>query len=295
MEPSIEHAQNANSGSDAILEFAAESPLRQFKGFIRQVCDDLLSARAPAYRLFKSAIAQRYRHSSLGLLWAFLPSAIVAAIVSLGQKHVPALAPIDISGQFYAIFGLILFQTLLETFNTQRCLFTANRHQLNRHRRILEASFLAGLLDNLFSLAVKLPILIGALILCGVHPASTVILGLFGILLVLAFGTTLGILAAPWNALRGDLNHVMGFFPWILAATTPVFVKPTVDSLCWKYYLLNPLTWVFEAVRNFFYGNATMGDGIVMLLVCSITFILLPVSWLICRIARPYVIERTKV
>jgi lipopolysaccharide transport system permease protein len=277
-------------------EYTAESPLKRPKNFLRVALRDLVSSSYTAYRLFRSQNAQRYRYSSLGFLWAFAPSAMTALIVTLGQRaHLRALSPTDIPGQFYAVFGLILLQTFLEPLNTQRFLFSGNRHLLSRGGPILEASLLAGLADNLFSMVLKLPLLVTMFLFCNVQCANTIVFGLFGVFLTSLMGTTAGLLLAPWAALKQDVHHMMIFVPWLALAATPVLIKPRLDSPLWFYYQMNPLTWIFDAVRDLSYGHATICSGTVLLLMLLVAIVGLPAAWLLCRIARPYVIERSLV
>lgn len=274
--------------------YSAESPLKQPRIFFKEAVRDLATSSYTAYRLFRAQIAQRYRHSSLGLLWAFAPSALTALGVTLAQRaHISGLTTGDVPGQFYAVFGLILLQTFLEPLNTQRQIFTSNAHLLNRRGPILEASMLAGLADNLFGLAIKLPLLAGIFLACNVAPAHTLLLGLLAIPLMLMLGTCSGLVLAPWNGLKKDFSHLMVFIPALLFAITPVVVQPNFNSVLYHYYQFNPLTWIFEAARHLSYGHATTTDGIVLLSMAFSSLVGLPLSWLFCRIARPFVVERT--
>jgi ABC-type polysaccharide/polyol phosphate export permease len=87
----------------------------------------------------------------------------------------------------------------------------------------------------------------------------------------------------------------MIFVPWLALAATPVLIKPRLDSPLWFYYQMNPLTWIFDAVRDLSYGHATICSGAVLLLMLLVAIVGLPAAWLLCRIARPYVIERSLV
>jgi lipopolysaccharide transport system permease protein len=274
--------------------YSSESPLKSPRLFLNEALRDLAASSYSAYRLFRSQIVQRYRHSSFGLLWAFAPSALTAAVVTLAQRaQISGLSPSDVPGQFYAVFGLIVLQTFLEPLNTQRTLFTANGHLLNRRGPILEASMLSGLADNLFGLAIKLPLFIGMFLVCNVTMANTILLGIGALQLTLLLGSCVGLLLAPWNGLKKDLSHMMVFIPGLLFAITPVVLEPATSSRLYSYYQYNPLTWIFEAVRHFSYGYATTFDGVVLAGMTLIALIGLPLSWFFCRLARPFVVERT--
>ncbi|HEY9772531.1 MAG TPA: hypothetical protein V6C81_01845 [Planktothrix sp.] len=286
--------QKAPTISQIRLEFGSDSPLLSPKRFVTDGVRDLLSAREAAYRLFRSSIALRYKRSSLGLFWAFAPTILMAATVTVGQKaHLTAFASTGVPPQFYAIFGLVLLQTFLDAFNALRLVFVSNRTLLFHHRTIMEASLLAGLGDNLFALSLRFLLLIGVFLLCGVVPAATAVVGLVGLLILAGLGATCGLLVAPLNGVKGDLNHLAGFLPLLLMACTPVVVKPPSGSFIESLCRLNPLTGFFDAVRAFSYGHATVADVAVFVTVTILVIVSLPASWMFCRIARSYVLERS--
>lgn len=282
--------------SQTQTEHTAQSPLTELDRFARDCALDLVASRHAAYRLFRRSITQRYRYSSLGLFWVFAPSAVAALVVSAGQlAHMQMLSPTDVPGQFYAIFGIILLQTFVEPFNSQRTLFSNNRHLLARHRLVLEASFLAALADNLFSLLVKLPIVAFLFVAFHVHVGAAIIVGLLVFPMVILTGAVCGLLLSPVSALRGDLNHLSTFMPLALITITPVLVEPQHQRLLSHVYTYNPLSYLFDAARHMCYGAATMGDAAVLLIGSAALFILLPVAWAFCRVSRPYIVERSLV
>ena len=214
-------------------------------------------------------------------------------MMTLGQRsHVPGLKASGVPPQVYAVFGLVMAQTFLETLSTQRALFTTHRHLLSRHRTPIEGMMLAGLGENLFGLAIKMGVLAVVFLVFKITPAQTLPFGLAGMCGIFLLGSGVGLLLAPWNALSKDLDNAMGFFPWIFFMLTPIFVSLQPGSTLYKICRWNPLTWFFNATRAFTYGSATLrGDGLPLLSLWG-CILLLPVAWLLCRLARPYVIER---
>ena len=271
---------------------SADSPLNDPTCFLLQAWKDLWGSRVTAARLFRRKIAQNYRYSSLGLAWAFAPPAITAFLLTLskGINHKMG-APSQVPPQFYAVFGLMLAQTFLETFNTQRAIFTQHRYEMSFNRAPMEGPLLAGIAENLFSLGIKFGILIVLFILFQTPLVTTLPLGLLGIGSIFLLGSGLGLLLAPLSALKIDVENAMSFFPWLLFVLTPIFVVATPGTGLAQIYRYNPFTWAFNAIRAFTYGDPA-GYWMPLTLTIAVSFCLLPLSWLFCRIARPYVMER---
>lgn len=278
--------------ADIVQIYSAESPLLSQRKFLSQAWRDLVGSRETAVRLFRQYIAQRYRYSSLGLVWAFAPSAITALLLTLSKRSPSSSSTLDhVAPQFYAVFGLILAQTFLETFNTQRGIFSGHSYVLSRQRAPIEGFLLSGVADNLFNLGIKVCILVVMFLLFRVKPAFTLPLGLIGVGSIFMLGSGLGLMLAPLSALKRDIDNVMNFFPWVLFGLTPVFVEARPGSGLYQIYRFNPLTWIFEATRNYAYGSGSgFGRPLIIALVAS--GCLVPIAWLFCRIARPYVVER---
>jgi lipopolysaccharide transport system permease protein len=272
--------------------YSSDSPLIHPRRFLRHAARDLRYSADTAKRLFLRNLAQRYRYSSLGLFWAFAPSAIIAALLTVGQRaRASILSNSHVAPQLYAIFGLILAQTFLEAFSTQRTLFSTNRYLLNRHRSAIEGLILAGVGDNLFSLIIKLPIVAVVFYVYKMPPADTVLLGVLTTVLILMLGTALGLFLAPLSALKMDVDNIMMFFPWLLFGLTPVFVEPSAGGALAKIYHWNPLTAVFNTARGYTYGSPEP-HFVVLVGIAIAVGVLTPLAWMLCRVARPHVVER---
>ncbi|WP_242056968.1 ABC transporter permease, partial [Planktothrix sp. FACHB-1355] len=282
-------SQTDESSSDLsglVKIYSGRSQLFSIRAFLTGAWLDFRSSSAFSKRLFLQNIAQRYRYSSFGLFWAFVPSALVAILLTLGQRdgETPAFGdriPILIAGtvppQVYGIFGLIMAQTFLEALNIQRVSLNQYIHLLVRQKIPLEAIMMAGLAESIFGFLMRLPVLIAILLVFNINPALTFPLAFLGIASIICFGSGLGLLLAPWNALSKDLENVMQFFPWFIFLVTPVFV--IIKPGNWLYYLqqFNPLTYIFEGTRFLAYGVGTV-NSLALFILLPLTVILLLVS-----------------
>ena len=298
--PSSESEKTSSDLSSSVRINSARSQLFSIRAFLTSAWLDLRSSSGFAKRLFLQNIAQRYRYSSLGLFWAFVPSALIAILLTLGQRdqmptfgdRIPILIAGTVPPQVYGIFGLIMAQTFLEALNIQRVSLNQYIHILVRQKVPLEAIMMAGLAETTFNFLMRLPVLIAILLVFNINPALTFPLAFLGIASIISFGSGLGLLLAPWNALSKDLENVMQFFPWLVFLVTPVFVIVQPGNWLYSLQQFNPLTYLFEGIRFLTYGVGTV-NTLALFTLLPLTVILLLVSWLFCRLCLPYIIERS--
>ncbi len=280
-----------------LLSYTYESPLASPLGFLRNSLHDLLTSIDPAYRLFRRNLALRYRYSSLGIAWSVAPALIISLVMTVGQRaKLSALYGGTVPPQFYAVFGLFIALTFVEAMNTQRLIFSGISHQMMRSRAAIESLILAGAAENAFNLLVKLIVLAGVFLIFRVPLAPTWPFGLVGFGMILILGTAAGLLLAPFNALRDDIENIMMFFPWVFFAAAPVFVAARPHTVLATVYRLNPLSSLIDMTRTATYGSA--GNAVfascATYFTCGIiasTFVLF-LTWALCRISKPYVVER---
>ncbi|MFB2920089.1 ABC transporter permease [Aerosakkonema funiforme] len=289
-------SQTDESSSDLsglVKIYSGRSQLFSIRAFLTSAWLDFLSSSEFAKRLFLQKIAQRYRYSSFGLFWAFVPSALIAILLTLGQRdRISIIIAGTVPPQVYGIFGLIMAQTFLEALTIQRVSLNQYLHLLVRQKIPLEAIMMAGLAESIFGFLMRLPVLIAILLVFNINPALTFPLAFLGIASIISCGSGLGLLLAPWNTLSKDLENVMQFFPWFLFLVTPVFVVVKPGNWLYSLQLFNPLTYLFEGIRFLAYGVGTV-NTLALLILIPITVILLLVSWLFCRLSLPYIIERS--
>lgn len=148
-----------------VIIYSSRSQLLDRKAFLKDAWKDLTLAFPLAKRLFLQNIAQRYRYSSLGLFWAFVPSALIAILLTVGQRaNIPGLSDGGFPPQVYGIFGVIMMQTFLESLINQRMFLSQYIHLLIRQKIPIESLILAGLGEAFFAFLMRIPVLIAVLI-----------------------------------------------------------------------------------------------------------------------------------
>lgn len=274
--------------------YTSGSRLSNFRTFLADANRDLSGSWQTASRFFKRGMAQKYRYSSLGLLWAFLPAVITALVLVAGQKtRIISHAHGDVPPPFYGVFGLALMQTFLDGLGATRTVFSNNQMILRRSNIVIEGLIGATIIDAAFSVFIRILVLIVAFLFFRVHPVITVPLAIFGFAGTLFLGCGVGLVLAPPSSLKRDIDNLMSFLPWILFAITPIFVKPVVGSVPETLYKVNPLSWIFDSTRTAAYGAPGSVYPAIWSLVAGLAVLIL--GWMFCRIWHPYVVERSLV
>lgn len=273
------------------LVHSSNARLREPSLFLRCWLADVLACRTMAWRLFLRHFAQQYRFSSLGVLWAFAPATLTALVLIGGQRSHVIGPSGGVPAAFYGVFGVALAQTFLESLNSTRRVFSTHQQLLRRENGHLDGLIVASLVEVVFNLLVRLSILAAVFFLFSTVPVpATLLVALVGYFGVAILGAGLGLLVAPVNALKRDMEHAFALLPWALFAITPVFMPAVAGTLFGRIASANPLAWYFDGIRAAAYGGqglpaAAIGGTAagVVILICG---------WLFCRIAQPHVVER---
>jgi lipopolysaccharide transport system permease protein len=269
--------------------YSGDSRLHHLRSFLGAARRDLRGSWPTAKQFFLRTLAQTYRYSSLGILWAFVPFVITAIVLIAGQKTGLVLHK-EVPAPFYGVFGLTLAMTFIEALNALRLTFTAHQVLLRRNNVPIEGLIAAGIIAVSVNGLIRLIVLALAFIFFGVTPALTVPLALFGFAGTLFLGCGIGLLLAPFSSLRRDIDNMMSFLPWIIFAATPVFVKPGNNTPVEFLYSFNPLAWIFDSTRTLAYGVPGYAWPALLSVVLGLGVLI--AGWLLCRLWRPYVVER---
>jgi len=286
-----QQASHASLPPGGEIVYGVGSRLQNPRRFFQDWLGDLRACGPTARRLFLRHIAQQYRFSSLGLLWAFAPSALTALVLIGGQRaHVVGQGG-GVTAAFYGVFGLGLAQTFLEALNATRRVFASHQQLLRRQNVPLDGLIVAGLLDVAFNMLVRLAVIVTVFFVFSVPPAiSTLPLAILGFVGVAMLGAGLGLLVAPLNSLKRDIDNLFGIIPWILFAVTPVFVPLPTESRFGRICQWNPLTRLFDGIRAAAYGGD--GDPFAVIRGLVLGLLIMFIGWMFCRIARPHIVER---
>ncbi|CEJ47887.1 ABC transporter permease [Umezakia ovalisporum] len=272
--------------------YTPESSLRYPIKLCQQMWQDLLASREIAWRLMVRDINAKYRQSLLGIAWAFLPPIVMAIGFTLASKtEVIKVGFTDLPYPAYVIFSTALWQTFVEALNGPVQAVIMAKPMLARVNFPREALILSKIGEVFFNFAIKL-ILIAALFIWFHIPVSwTVILTPVSLIHLVLFGTLIGLLLAPLGVLYQDvskgLSMVTGFWLFLTPVVYPVPKGGTFSFLV----QMNPVTPLLVTTREL----ATTGivsDPIGFWLVSAITLLGILLTWIIFRLAMPFVVER---
>lgn len=266
---------------------------KRIKQFVLIWIKDIFRSRAVAVQLFKKQLANQYRHSWLGIGWAILPSALTAIVLMASQNTHIADGTALVPAAFYGVFGLSMAQSFLESLNSARLLFTLNQQLFQRYNVPIDGFAMASILEVTMNALFRILVLGLAFSVFRVQPNTRMLpLAFIGFISINIFGFGLGLVFAPLNSLKRDFDNFFAFAPWLVFALTPVFLPFSPDSVFGKMSVLNPVAILFEATRGAAYhGGHTSPINLISWLVYSLIILLF--GWSFCRIAKPYVIERT--
>lgn len=272
--------------------YTPDSQLRHPRQFFQSMWRDLLSSRELAWRLMVRDISAQYRQSFLGFLWAFVPPIATALIfvvlnsrklINIGETHIPYPA--------FALFGTVLWQVFVDSLNAPLRVVTASKPMLAKINFPKEALILSGLGQTLFSLSIKLLILVFVFIVFKIPVTWGIPLSLLAILVLVLLGTTFGLLVTPVGVLYTDIAQGLTVITGLWFFLTPVIYPPPSSFPFSLLATLNPVGPILVGARDL----ATQGvlhNPASFFMVTAIMMIVLFLTWVVYRLAVPILVER---
>lgn len=125
----------------------------------------------------------------------------------------------------------------------------------------------------------------------GLKVSSGILWAPLAIIMLLAFGTAVGMLLVPVGMLFPDVQRAMGLVTsaWFLA--TPIVYTAPLTGMAALVTRFNPVTPLLTTCRELFTTGQTtqLGPFIVVSLLTLFVFI---TAWLLLRLAAPHVVAR---
>lgn len=264
------------------------SPLRLASDMFR----DLAACRELAWRLAVRDISAQYRQAFLGILWAFiLPMANTFAWIFLNSSGVVKISDTALPYPVYVFSGTMLWAIFMDALNAPLQQAIAAKSMLAKLNFPREALIVSGIYQVLFNSAIKIVLLLGALLWLGIHPGRGLLLFPFGILSLVLVGTAFGLLITPVGMLYSDIGRALPLLMQFLMFVTPVVFPMPEEGWAATFFTINPLTPVILSSRDWLTGFTPDYLGY-FLMVNVAAAILLLVVWVIYRLAMPILIER---
>lgn len=207
------------------------------------------------------------------------------------QGGVINIAKTDIPYPVYVILSMTLWQTFSEAMNGPIQAISEAKVMLGKINFPREALVIAKIGDVLFSLLIKIVFVGVVFAWFNVGVTWKVTLAPFAIMSLILFGTLCGLVVAPLAVLYQDVGKTVSILMtgWLLV--TPVLYPSPQGSTFAEIVRLNPLTPLVVTARELI-TTGSLSEPISFLTVTGCSVIVLLVTWVIFRLAIPFIAER---
>ena len=272
--------------------YTADSPVRHPAQLVHDTFTELLSSRGLAWRMLIRNLQGQYRRAFLGVLWAFVPSIVMATTFTFAQSaQVIQVGQTDIPYPAYVVFSLVLWQTFIEALNGPIRVVRSGQSLLTRVKFPTQALILSGLGEVLFNFFIKLAFIVVLFAVFRIPIPWTVVFAPAALLSLVLFGTALGLWLAPFSGLYDDVARFIELAGGIWMLLTPVIYPVPMQGLFATVVRLNPVTHLLVTTRELA-TTGTLTDPVGFWIVSAATLILLFFGCLVFRLAMPFVVER---
>ncbi|MFC3415156.1 ABC transporter permease [Algoriphagus hitonicola] len=260
---------------------------------VREIFLGFKEGRELAYRLFIRDLRAGYKRSFLGIFWLFIPPFFTAGIwIFLNDQQVVSIqgAPMDYAA--FTLCGTILWSFFAEALNKPIQRYQSAMGMMSKLNFPRESLVLAAVYDQLFSLILKLIVLVPILWILGYPPNLNWLIGFLGIFGLLIAGISIGLMLSPIGLLYGDIGKALPMILPFVMYLSPV-IYPLRDG--GKLAILqgiNPVTPFLEMARSSLGGyEFTLWQP--LLIWTGVLVGLLLFSLLVVKIAMPMIVERS--
>jgi lipopolysaccharide transport system permease protein len=266
--------------------YSATSVLRQPRAFLAGTLLDVRRSPAIAGRLLRSELRAGRRQSLLGHAWLLIPAAATALVCSyLQRRGIVTLQETALPYPLFVLAGVLLWQTFTDALNAPLQQLAAMRQLITRSRVPHEAVVAAGAAGALLNAAIRLAVLVLLLPFFGAALGPSLLLLPLGFAALVLLGLALGLLAAPFGLLYGDVGRGLPLVTSFWFFLTPV-AYPIAES---SWLRLNPVAPLIDVPRSWLIAPS-MPPSFVMVVAGAAAALALGI--LLYRVARPHLLAR---
>jgi lipopolysaccharide transport system permease protein len=275
-----------------IKVYTSQSLLRNPARLMGEMLHDLAISRELAWRLFVRDTSAQYRQSILGYLWVFIPPLVAGLpFVFLNAQGVVKIADTPIPYAAFALIGTTIWQVFVDALNAPVKTVTAARPMLTRINLPREAILLSALMQVGLSVMVRLLLVVFVFMWFGLSLPATAPLFILGVLSLILAGFVAGLLLTPIGLLYNDVQLSLPILTTFLMFLTPVLYPTPQSGTAGTIAMLNPLTPLVSAPRDWLtLGTTAHAEGFVV--VTCVLLALLICGWISFRVAMPHLIAR---
>ena len=245
-----------------------------------------------AWRLAVRDISAQYRQAALGLLWAFaLPVANALIWLFANASGVVLIRDTEMPYPIYVFTGTMLWAIFLEAANAPLQLTTAAKPMLAKINFPREAIIVSGIYQTLFNAAIKVVVLLPALLFLGVQPSGYLFLLPVAVMTLVFAGTAVGLFLTPVGLLYTDIGKTFPLAMQFMMYLTPVVFPIPAQGIAATIFRINPVTPLIQTARAWLTGS--LGTDLVAFGLVNLgTVLVLFLMWVIYRAAMPILIEK---
>jgi lipopolysaccharide transport system permease protein len=281
-----------NINEPEVTVYSPASSLRNPMKLLGEMAHDLWRGRELAWRLAVRDISAQYRQAALGVLWAFiLPLANTATWLFLNSTGIVSVGETVLPYAVYVFTGTMLWAIFMDALNAPLQQTMAAKAMLAKINFPREALIVSGIYQALFNAAIKVVLLLAALVVMGVYPSWSWLLVPLGVLSLVLAGVALGLLITPVGMLYSDVGKALPLLMQFMMYLTPVVFPMPLGGLAEKVFQWNPLTPLILTSRDWLTGMQPDHIGY-FLGVNAMLLVLLFLVWVVYRAAMPILIER---
>lgn len=272
--------------------YSPESKIRSPKQLFVTMFRDLFRSRELAWRLFIRDISAQYRQSLLGIFWAFIPPIVTSLVfILLQSRRIFNFEETDIPYPVYVLVGTLLWQLFTESLNAPLKTVNNAKPILSKINIPHESLILSAFYNLIFSLLLKLVVLLAIFILFKIEFAWITLLVPFLFILLILLGLSIGLFLTPLGMLYTDISSSLPIVTQLWFFITPViYPVPTTYPLS-LIAVLNPVTPLLVGARDLATKGVLLTPMPFVVIALIIPFALL-IAWIIFRLSIPIIIER---
>lgn len=227
----------------------------------------------------------RFRRTLLGIMWFFVPLFTLVAIALLVGTDL-GLYPEGQARDYLVqlIAGLVLWQLLADSWLEPMRL--ARRANMILRSVAFDARVLlgAGALSALVAFAIKVPILIAALVWFEIPLTFSFVWFPVAICSLVATGMVMACFTLPLSLALLDVRYVLPFAQYALLLATPIFyITPKVGLVAWINQA-NPFSYLVPPFRDALTGSSIAAVSILLPLVLVLSLLWLGLRYFQAKI-----------
>ena len=186
---------------------------------------------------------------------------------------------------------MILWQSFIDAFQMPLGMLNKNRNMISKLNFPRESLLLVGIGEVLFNLGIRLLLLIPAFLMFGISFKSTLIIAPFAILLMVLWGSALGLLIMPLGSLYQDVTRFITMTLPFWMILTPIIYPPFKEFPGTLFNWVNPASPLLLLSRDWLLLGGT--EHWMMGLIFSLaTLPVLLLGLIVYRISIPVLVER---